>query len=262
MKFAVLMTMVLALLAVMPLASAEGEVCTVYITGIGCPACAQEDPIILDKLPKEESNFVVIEYEIYRQQENGNVMMSYDNNYNSGFRIPLIIFGKGDYSLGVGSIRQHAKEAIEKGSNHCPLPDGSSVAFNELDLTALPAKPKIWKRERILIKTGEGGNNTLLKKLLTAENLSNTLEGAEFEIVEPQAVVLSGREVHFDNAIKLDGWIFQWNGEGIEGQKDGNIHGNNTEGEISWVPIVLVIVAIIAVITACFLFKGKGVRTK
>ncbi|MCK4521097.1 MAG: hypothetical protein KAU20_00865 [Nanoarchaeota archaeon] len=208
----VLMVFLLSLTSVI---AANDAICTVYITGVGCPACAQEDPIILDELLKEEPNFVVVEYEIYKEQENGQMVMEYDSNYNSGFHIPLIIFGKEDFSVGVGPVRRHAREAIEKGSNYCPLPDGSSVAFDGLDLTSLPAKPKIWRGERILIKTEERGNNALLRELLITENLSAALEGINFVIIKSSAIAISGRSIYFDNAIELDGWIFQWNGESI-----------------------------------------------
>lgn len=191
-------------------------VCAVYITGIGCPACSRTDPIILRKLPKENPDFIVIEYEIHRQRKNGLMLVKYHANYKSGFSLPLIIFGKEDHGSGVRSVRKHANEAIINGSNYCPLPDGSSVDFNELDLTVLYGKPKIWKGERILIKTGDGGNNVLLKDLLMSENVSGVLENTDFEAIEPQPVLLSGSKVIFDNAIKIQGWTFQWNGEGIK----------------------------------------------
>ena len=206
----------------------QEKICAVYITGVGCPACAQEDPIILDELLKEEPNFVVIEYEIYREQENGQMVIEYDNNYNSGFHIPLIIFDKETYGVGVGPVRQHAREAIERGSNYCPLSDGSFVAFNELDLTSLSAKPKIWVGERILIKIKEGGNNTLLKELLVTENLPAALEGINFVIIKPEPIAISGRSIYFDNAIEVSGWIFQWNGESI---------GDITPGEAEEEPV-------------------------
>ncbi|MCK5281971.1 MAG: hypothetical protein KAK00_01050 [Nanoarchaeota archaeon] len=200
----------------LPAVYAQEHTCAAYITGIGCPACAQEDPIILGILPKENPDFVVIEYEIYKQRENGQVVMNYKDNYNSGLHIPLIVFGKEDFSIGVGPVRQHALNAIEKGQNNCPLPNGALIAFNELDLTVLTGKPKIWKGERILIKTGEGGDDKLLKNLLTSENLSAVVEDVEFEVIDSEPVLLSGDKVEFDNAIKIAGWTFKWNGEAIK----------------------------------------------
>lgn len=206
----------LSLFFISPILSAEKEdyVCAVYITGVGCSHCANTDPIVLEKLPRQRDNFVVIEYEIYRQRENGSLLMEYNDNYASGLGIPLIIFNKDKHFKGDKLILKNISELIEElNSSPCPLKDGSSLSFDELDLTTLPGKPKIWKEERILVKTGQGGDNQLLKELLTAEDLSNILKEMKFRfrIIEPLPIALSGRNIHFDNAIEIDGWIFQWN---------------------------------------------------
>ena len=79
-----------------------------------------------------------------------------------------------------------------KIANHCPLDNGSLEAFNNLDLTSLPGSPKIWKGEKILIKSGPGGENNLLKNLLISSDLSKVLEGVSFEKISPIKVPLSG----------------------------------------------------------------------
>lgn len=122
----------------------EDTVCAVYFTGVGCPHCANTDPVILEDLPKEYSNLVVIEYEIYQQRENAPLLYTYNENYNSGLGIPLIIFNKDEHIIGDRSILNNIREAIEKGPNPCPLIDGSSVDFQNLDLASLPGNPKIW----------------------------------------------------------------------------------------------------------------------
>ncbi len=240
----------------LPLTQATQETCAVYFTGVGCTACAKEDPIILDELPKSEPNFVIIEYEIYIERENGYMVFEYDDSYGSGFSIPLIIFGKEDFSVGAGAVRQHAKKAIEKGPNDCPLADGSSVDFADLNITTLPGKPKIWKAERILIKTGEGGDSELLKELLLSEDLSSILEKTEYKKIVPLAVQLSGKSVKFENAIELDGWIFQWGKEGNEIEK------KETEGTIYWARIFMIIIAVIIVILIFYLAKKKQKKKK
>jgi len=191
-------------------------ICAVYFTGVGCPHCAKTDPVILEDLPKEYPNFIVVEYEIYQQRENAPLLYGYNENYNSGLGIPLIIFNKKDYIVGDGSILSKTKPIIEKGSNKYPLIDGSSTNFENLDLTLLPAFPKIWYQEKILIKAGSGGNNQLVKDLLAKDDLSEILKDVEFEKIEPFKIPLSGKYVEFDNAIKIDNWIFQWNGEELE----------------------------------------------
>ena len=193
----------------------DENVCAVYFTGIGCSHCAHTDPVVLDTMPKT-TNLVVIEYEIYRDAVNSRLMAGYDDNYNTGFGVPLLIFNS-EYLRGDTPIITQVKRTInELGSNNCPLVDGTSSSFEDLDITTLPGIPKIWKNEKILMSSGGGGNNELLKSLLTAENISQVLENEPYEIIEPQAVPLSGAEVNFDNAVKISGWIFQWNGDGLE----------------------------------------------
>jgi len=193
----------------------QDKVCFVYFTGVGCPHCAKTDPVVLIDLLKHK-DIVIIEYEIYQQQENGPLLLQYNSVYNSGLGIPLIIFGKGSYIIGDRPILENINEVVELNKNPCPLANGSSVVFDELDLTSLPGKPKIWANGRILIKTNGQGNNELLKKLLISQNISATVEGVNYKIIEPHPVALSGRYLYFENAIELDGWIFQWNGQPLK----------------------------------------------
>ena len=197
----------------------QEKACVVYFTGVGCPHCAKTDPVVLIDLLREHPNIVVIEYEIYQQQENAPLLLEYNNNYGSGLGVPLIILNKEKHIIGDHPILNNIDTIIELRKNPCLLTDGSSVAFNNLDLTALLGKPKIWTDERILIKTSGGNNNELLINLLTSSNLSSILKGINHTVIEPQPVALSGKNIYFDNAIELDGWIFQWNGEGIGAKK-------------------------------------------
>jgi len=206
----------LLVLAILPAVSAQEEktVCAVYFTGVGCPHCAKTDPVVLEQASKDHPSFVVIEYEIYQQRENAPLLYAYDAVYGSGLGVPLIIFSKEESIVGdIPILRNLDIEGI--GANSCPLADGSSVDFSELDITSLPGKPKIWTNERILMASEGGGEKDLLKALLTAEDLSSAVEGFDYSVVEPVPVPLSGKNVNFENAIKINGWIFQWNGEAI-----------------------------------------------
>lgn len=125
-------------------ARSEDVTCAVYFTGIGCPHCAKVDPVVLEQLPEEYPNLVIIEYEIYQERENAPLLYEYNEVYGSGLGIPLIIFGKDNFIVGDTPILRNVRRTIEKGSNPCPLVDGFSVDFEELDLSSLPGKPKIW----------------------------------------------------------------------------------------------------------------------
>ncbi len=195
----------------------QSIVCAVYFTGVGCQYCAKTDPIVLVDLLKKNPNLVVIEYEIYQQPVNAPLLFEYDSEYNFGLGIPLIIFDKDNYLIGGTPIIKNTREIIDKSnSNNCSLIDGSSVDFNNLDLTFLPGQPKIWKSKRILLKINDGGNNEVLKRLLVIDDISSVFEGINYETIESKPVPLSGKKIYFDNAIQLDGWIFQWNGEKID----------------------------------------------
>lgn len=210
----------------------NADACAVYFTGIGCSHCARADPVVLDTAPKT-INLVIIEYEVYRSSGNSRIMKDYDDAYGGGFGIPQIIFGKDDIIIGDNPIiRDISGTAARLSGNGCPLGDGSSVNLDEMDITAIPGEPNIWKDEKILIHSGGGGNTELLKKLLLSDDVPSALEDEVYEVIDPEDVPLSGDKVVFDNAVRLEGWIFQWNGEDVEDLGD-DISINDTVADTS-----------------------------
>lgn len=194
----------------------ENYTCAVYFTKIGCPVCANTDPIVLGQLTKKDPNLVIIEYEFVYQPENVSVMAEYYLTYNLPGWVPLILF-ENKYSVGM-PILDVLKEGVEKYEfNKCPLPNGSFISFEDLNFNELSGVPKIWANGRILIKTNEGEvANELLKKSLFDENLNKIFEDIKFEEIEPIKIVISEGYIEFDNAILIGGWIFQWNGERLD----------------------------------------------
>jgi hypothetical protein len=130
----------------------DGKVCVVYFTGEGCPNCAVTDPYIFKELvPKYNGNFVVIEYEIYKNTENKNVVAEYSSTYKTMSAVPLVIFGENDTSIGRYDVLEIGKKIdsyLEKGGNPCPLINGSAMDFSDLDLKSLPGKPVIWPKQQ------------------------------------------------------------------------------------------------------------------
>ena len=149
------------------LAAQENHVCMVYFTGIGCLHCERVGTLVLEQLPRDYPNLVIIEYEIYGQEQNALVFDEYVSTYHTGYRIPLIVFSQDQYLADHLPITNSVRGIIEElDSNECPLIDGSSQDFNELDLNSLPGYPNIWHQEKVLIKTGPQGDGELLKRLL------------------------------------------------------------------------------------------------
>ena len=173
--------------------------CAVYFTGVGCTHCAKTDPVILEDLPKEYPNFVVIEYEIYQQKENALLLDEYCEKYNLPYcqpggpvpccGIPLVIFSQSHDEIITGgkAILGSIREKIEVlDSNKCFLVDGTSVNFNKLDVNSLPGKPKIWTSQGSFSKE-ETAASQLSKKELT---LPKIVSLAVVDAVNPCALAV------------------------------------------------------------------------
>ncbi len=193
----------------------DNTICAVYFTGIGCPHCSKTDPVLFEELLDQYPNLFIIEYEIYNQQENGTLLYSYNQEYNSGLGIPLVIFNKETNFKGDRPILNNANKFLNKNSNNkCLLLDGSAVDFASLDIAALHGLPKIWHQNKILIKQKQGANDSqLLRDLLINNNIDKVLDNKNYNQVESISVHLSGKSLSFDHAINLGNWLFQWNGE-------------------------------------------------
>jgi cytochrome c biogenesis protein CcdA len=205
------------------LAQEDNSVCAVYFTGVGCFHCANADPVILEDLPKEYPDLIFIEYEIYQQSENAPLIEKYNQNYNSGLSIPLVIFNKDNYIVGDRPILENVREIIDKLKNNpCSLSDGSFQDFEKLNLATLSGQPKIWRGDRILVKiSGEDewifgwdgqaaekqnsteiNPNDILQKLISIENIPGFLSEIKYTSIDgPIGIPLSGKYVNFDNAI-------------------------------------------------------------
>src|SRR6056297_1181460 len=154
--------------------------CAVYFTGVGCPHCAQADPVVLKEALKDYPDLVVIEYEVYQTRGNPKLMTEYDDQYGAGLRIPLLIFDKNNFLRGDKDIENDLEETIKTQDKKCPLPDGSLKNFSDLDLSKLPQYPKIWKGNRVLIKEEGGASADLLRKLMESKNFSEFIESRDY----------------------------------------------------------------------------------
>ena len=202
--------------------SQENYICAIYFTGIGCPHCAKTDPFIFEKLLKEYPNLIIIEYEVYQQRENASLIQKYNENYNSGQGIPLIIFNKEKHIAGDKPIINNIRGIIEKSkTNSCPLINGNTENFENLNLADLPGLPKIWTKNRILTKTNEENKwilawngkstekqnseeinpNKTLQDLVAAKDIPDVINKIHYTSLEPVRIPLSGKYISFDNAV-------------------------------------------------------------
>ncbi|MEA3293313.1 MAG: hypothetical protein U9P88_02550 [Patescibacteria group bacterium] len=241
------------------------NLCVVYITGIGCPNCAFTDAVFFSELTQKYPNLIIIEYEIYQQhKENSSTASEYYKNYNIPGYIPLLIVNKDKWLQGRDNVLKFNDLIKGLKNNYFPLENGSEISFKELVLTSLPGQPKIWTKNRVLIKKGDKGDNELLKKLLLTDDISAVLENINFEKKEPKEISLSGikfskldvvSSIKFNNAVKLDDWFFQWNEQEIENNeaiKSKKENKNNTlknknqfKFDKNLIPLIGIILALI-----------------
>lgn len=204
----------------------------IYFTGIGCPHCAKVDQILLKEWINEYPDLIVVEYEVYQQNQNAQLIDIYNTQYDSGLGIPLIILDESTKLIGDNPIlSSFENELKDKVDNPLILHDGSKTTFNDLDINSLPLYPKIWMKDRVVIRTDQtsSNDNNFIKNFLTTEDLEEIFSDEKLTFVNPQPVSLSGSQVTFDNAIKVDGWLLQWNGPSIKGTDITNTDNSTTD---------------------------------
>ncbi len=201
--------LILSLLVIAPLLiplAYSYDVCAVYFTGIGCPHCAKTDPVVLKYLTLNYSSnprFIVIEYEVYHDHNyNGDVFDIYNQKYGIGVHIPNILFSSGNI-VGDDPIIRNTESVILGGPQECPLPSGTEK-FSQINFSSLPGRPKIWMGNSILIRNpNEKSNETEVRDVLSGNY-------NKYKRITPTPVPLSGKYVYFKNAIKIDGWTYEW----------------------------------------------------
>ncbi len=189
--------MLIAILAITiaPIVFSSG--CVVYFTGIGCPHCAHADPVVMGAALNGTP--IVIEYEVYRNANyNARVFEDYAKRYGLELGIPTIVFENGSI---VGD-RDVISKIRTTRFGKCPTLDGYEY-FKNLNLSSLPGRPKVWLDGMVLIRTDGSSNETQVKMILDHKF-------SAFERVQPEPVTLSGRNVRFKNAVKIQGWIVEY----------------------------------------------------
>lgn len=180
----------------------------VYFTGVGCPHCANVDPVLLKKKVREK-NIMVIEYEIYQQRQNGPLLMGYNDEYNTGLGVPLLIAGdcKEKAVVGDKSILKDLDQTIKENQGNCIVLPDNKISFEELNISNIPGLPKIWYKNRLAVKQDlDSKENEFIKDFLVKGIIPKEIKSSD-----NTEAVLSGDSVKFKNAVELDGWILMYN---------------------------------------------------
>ncbi|MCD6367824.1 MAG: hypothetical protein J7L45_01935 [Candidatus Aenigmarchaeota archaeon] len=213
------------------------KLCMVYFTGVGCPHCARTDPLVIEKLPVEHKNLVIIEYEIYQNRENAPLLLEYHKRYGTGEGIPLTVFGDGSFIIGDRPILVGIEKKIsEVGRGNCLLLNGTE-SFEEINIDNLPGKPKIWANGRVLIKVDNKVEDKNISAVAKEMLFSDAIKGTS---INPVPVHLSGKDLTFSNAVKIgNNWILEYDQK--EEERPENDHKNG------YLPAVLIILLIVII---------------
>ena len=191
----------LILISLIVITTSYSLTCTVYLTEIGCPHCAKTDPVILKDVLS--SNISIIEYEL--TSGNGPIAYMYFQKYHLPQGVPNIIFSDGHFLVGDNDILKNFNSyEKEYDNNECLLLNGSKNFF-DLDFNSLPGSPKIWYKDKVVIKGKQNISNQIVRNFLFKDIIPN---GTKLSYV---SVPYSGGEINFRNGIKYHGWVFLWN---------------------------------------------------
>ncbi|MDD1660284.1 MAG: GAP family protein [Methanomicrobiales archaeon] len=222
----------IALALLVPFASAQGEagetLVGYYFTSDGCGFCAKVNPHLLGDWRETYPALVVVEYELATRPGNSAVLEEMDRNYRTGFGVPILFIGPSHIYTGDSGILSGAPPLLEALQKDPAARPAGSMSLASLDLASLKGMPRVWHRDRILVRTGPGGNSTVLRSLLADPDPAQVLKGTPWTRTTPDVVTHPGVEAAFQHAVQLNGWIFQWNGTGVV--------GNGTAGTVTPVP--------------------------
>ena len=194
----------------------ENKKFAVLFTGIGCPHCAKVSPEVHRKV--ENSELILIEYELYNNIANGQIFTEYSENYDLSLGIPQLFFRKEIKESGDSPIISSLDEMVSSSeSNTIYLSNGSSVKFEELNLDDLGRYPTIYSKDRVAIRKSitslSDKENGQIKNFIFADSTQEATNCIDKKLINPIKIETSSGDLEYDNAVKINGWILQWNGE-------------------------------------------------
>lgn len=210
-----------------------------YITGIGCPHCSNVALGLLKEMVNDCNDMIIVEYEIYQQPQNSSVIFEFNSNYDSGLGIPLVVFNKESVLVGDKEINNNMEIRCEESyKGTICLPNGECPTWEEFNLNNIPLFPRIWSKDKIAIRIEsyevKEETNDLIKDFLRSDNPLPILESNDLvSSVSPINVEISGGEVEFKNALEIEGWLLQWNGDASDIVSGITSSNHSTTVEIS-----------------------------
>ncbi|HVP25220.1 MAG TPA: hypothetical protein VMS81_04490, partial [Methanomicrobiales archaeon] len=184
-----------------------------YFTGEGCSHCARVTPVLFGDWLARYPGLVVVEYEVWSHPENAAVMAG----MGQALGVPDIVFGPNAAFVGDTPILSGVPPFLNR-SFASPASRENLTSLGSLDIEGLQGYPLVWEGERVLIREGPGGNTTILRGLLSGIDPATELAAVNYVPLDPVTVTHEGASTRFEHALRVDGWVFAWNGEPLTNQ--------------------------------------------
>ena len=248
----------------------------IYITGIGCPNCAETDPHFFGDILEDNQDLVLFEYEIYKQAEdNRETALQYFKAYYPDQRagVPCVIFNSKDKAIGRFHLMELAKDLGSFKRGNFPMPDGVSRSFSSIDLNSISGLPKIWYRNRIMFYSGtpeemkDQLDSSKLKEILLSDNIEKKLKKIDHKDITPFGIELSRGKVSFDKGAKIGSWNIFWKTEHEEevqtaAQESSEEGAQTTEVGVGFKAIVYFMLALLVFFMILYLVDRKNLIKK
>jgi cytochrome c biogenesis protein CcdA len=125
-------------------------------------------------------------------------------------------------------------------SNEIALQDGSLVTFENINLSDLSRYPNIYAKDRVAIRKSltklTDEQNIQIKNFIYADTIEDAIKDLEGKKAKVVSVSTPGGTLKYENALEINGWLLQWNGEELSGN-GGTDNGNTGEEQSSTVSI-------------------------
>ena len=203
----------------------------IYFGGIGCPHCSKVTPVLLKKV--QEQKMIVMEYEIYKNLANSQALSGYADSYGLSLGIPQIMFDEENKNSGDSPILNNLDEMIQQASEgKIFLVEGESVSFDDLNLNDLTRYPTFYSKDRIAIRKSltklTEQQNVQVKNFISSSTIEEAIKDLDGKKSKTEKADYSGGSLKFENALEVNGWLLQWNGESLEGDSKTTTNGTTT----------------------------------
>jgi len=189
----------------------SGEYYALLFSSNGCSSCGDADMFVFTELTTSYPELVVVDYELSAHSINNVVYQEFLEAYGAEKRVPMFILGQNLVFTGRSKILDNITPILDAQHNGDFADTTSLLPFETLSLSDLDGYPKIWRANRVLIFEEEGGDEVFLKKLIDTPDINTTLSGRQFETISPPPVRVGKQELTFDHAVRVEGWVLQWN---------------------------------------------------